>query len=916
MARAPAFLAAVAFAAGVWLGTAAWRPPLWWLVAALACIAGAAFARKSERLAYALALMAIAALGALTSGVRESVDASNVAAFLDGSDVVVTGHVLADSTSRPRGKSTSEAVDVEAECMAVIPPVAPAAAKSTPEALQTFQLSDEGPPLYATIPRTKRKSAQTSRPASHTNEIAQERNMPCTPVRAGIRVTVYSRDSGEDDDNESGAVRKFRYGERLRFIARLRAPRNFGNPGAWDYVGYLRDHGIVALGSGRADRVELLPGSSGTRLGLLRAKVRRSVLGRISELWPGRTGGLVAAMVIGDRSELRRDVRNDFQRTGIYHILVVSGMNVGIIAAVVFWVLRRLRVSDITSSVLTVLLCCGYALLTDGGAPILRATLMLAIYLGARLLYRERAALNAVGVAALALLVADPRSLFEASFQLTFVSVAAIAGVAVPLLERSSLPYQRALRHLDTLAYDLTLPPRLAQFRLDLRLLEGKLARILPPFGRTAWGIRKRAARFALSGGMQGGMYVFELFTVSAVAQFALALPMAVYFHRAVIAGLPANLVAVPLTGILMPAAAAAVALSYVSAPVARPVAWLAEWSLNVILAAMRVVGGWRASDWRIAAPDLWLAVACSVALAFCVWAARRQRWLAVSGLALLAVTAACVAFVVPRRQMRPGMLEITAIDVGQADSTLVITPDGHTLLVDAAGSLGPFQSEFDFGEDVISPYLWSRGITRLDAVALTHAHSDHIGGMASVVANFRPQQLWMGPNAPDPLLQHVRSEAEKLGVTIVERRAPEEFSFGRAEFRVLAPPADWRLAENVRNEDSLVMEVRYGANSALITGDTDRKAERAMLAENPRASLLHVAHNGSLTSTSEEFLDSTRPQFAVISVGERNQFRHPRPEILQRLAERRVATYRTDSMGAVSFFFDGGEVTPRPYRR
>lgn len=922
MARAPAFLAAVAFAAGVWLGTAAWRPPMWWLVACLACAAGAALSAKSSRLAYALALMAVAALGALAIGAptQAATDPNHdFAPYLSGDEVLVTAHVLADSTSRPRGPSTSETVDVTTECMAAIPAVAPIKIPASPD-MQPLQLSDDGPPVYATL--TKKKPERKKTRVSEQAKKQEAEKSPCVPVQAGIRLTVYPHDTGEDEDADSGRVRKFVYGERLKFITRLRPPRNFGNPGAWDYVGYVRDQSIDALGSVREDRLESLAGSSATRFGQWRARIRRTVLQCIAELWPGREGGLIAAMVIGDRSELRRDIRNDFQRTGIYHILVVSGMNVGIIAAVVFWTLRRLRAGELASSVLTVLLSGGYAMLTDGGAPILRATLMLAIYLGVRLVYRDRAALNAVGIAALALLVANPRSLFDASFQLTFVSVGAIAGIAVPLLERTSLPYRRALWQLDALAYDLTLAPRLAQFRLDLRLLEGKLARVF--FTRTANSGRKggrtipeRIARFAILGGIRGALNLYDIVTISAVAQCALALPMAIYFHRAVLAGLPANLVAVPLTGILMPAAVAAVAVSFVMAPIARPATWIAAKSLSWILATIRVVGGWRASDWRIATPDLWLALGCAVTIAICFWASRRSRWVAVTGLALLVISAACVAFVPPRQRLHSGTLEFTAIDVGQADATLLVMPDGKTVLVDAAGSFGPFQSEFDFGEDVISPYLWSRGITRLDAVALTHAHSDHIGGMRSVLANFRPRELWLGPNAPDPLLRDLLAEAKKVGVKVVERRTPEEFEFGGANFQVLSPPADWKLAEKVRNEDSMVMQVRYRETSAMITGDADKKAERAMLAAQPSAALLHVAHNGSLTSTSAEFLDVLQPRFAVISVGMRNQFRHPRQEILQRLAERNVSTYRTDSMGAVSFYLDGQTVTPfRPARR
>ena len=904
MSRVPAFAAALAFALGVWFGNVAWRPPLWSVVALLAWSAAALTLVRSRRFAYGAALLSLAALGALDVGARDQGRAVQereraIQPLPATEEVSVTGHALRDSTSRQRGSSTSEVVDVETECVSTITqvPVAPDTATRTTVEPQPLPLTEDGPSIYSTLATSKPRSNGRRRAAQKTEPLIG----PCVPAVAGIRVTVYPHDVTEDADDPSPAkVRTFQYGERIRFRSRLRQPRNFDNPGAWDYAGYLRAADISLLGSAREDRVERLSGSGGSRAGAWRARVRRNILAKIDSLWQAPRAGLIAAMVVGEKSELRRNIRADFQRTGVYHILVVSGMNVGILAFVVFWVLKRLRIGEMTSSAVTVVLSVGYALITDGGAPILRATLMLAIYLGARLLYRDRAPLNAVGLAGLILLVVDPRALFDASFQLTFVSVVAIAGIAVPLLERTAEPYRRALHHLDSIAYDMTLPPRQAQFRLDLRLLEGKAAAL----------IGRHASRFALTGTVRAVLGTLELIAVSAVAQCALALPMAVYFHRAVLVGLPANLIVVPLTGVLMPAATAAVALAYLSPVVAKPAAWITAWALDAINATIRIVGGWRASEWRIASPDTSIAVFCIIAIAFCLLVVRRQRWLAAVSLAALTVSAAMIALVPPARQVHPGKLEFTAIDVGQADSTLVITPEGRTLLVDAAGSFGPFQSEFDFGEDVISPYLWSRGISRLDAVAITHGHSDHIGGMRSVIANFRPRELWVGPNAPDRALDDLLQTARAMDALIVYRNAPEEFVFGGAKMRVLSPPPDWQTADRVRNEDSMVIRVSYGTTSALITGDADKKMEERMLAEGPRASVLHVAHNGSASSTSPEFLQTVQPQYAVISVGVRNQFRHPRPEVLERLAALGVVTFRTDLNGAISFLLDGEEVS------
>lgn len=849
--RAPLALAAAAFACGIWLASHSQSSPAgWgWATAALALCAIVAVAIKSLRPAQIASLLALVCAGAFariaTPSPRLAVPPPE---FLNVKDVEIVGHVTNDGALLAGG-GPRERFDLQTE----------------------------------TIELDGKKFAQS----------------------IGIRATVFSRDVAEEtQDDDAPAIPHLAYGTRVRLNAKLRLPRNFRNPGAFDYEGYLHGLNISTLASVKSADIEVLPRTSGSRLGFWRSRVRNSILRHIHQggLWSKEDAAIFAAMIVGDDSLLLRDVREEFQQTGVYHLLVVSGMNVALLAMAIFWLARRIRLPEWPASMLTIALSVFYAYIAGMGVPIMRAVLMLSLFLVARLLYRDRSGLNATGFAALAVLVLSPAALYEPGFQLTFLALLAITGISLPILERTSTPYRSALKHLDTTGYDLGLEPKLAQFRLDLRLIAGRVRQF----------VGERAARIIVTGAASATLILFELLVVSTITQAVLVLPMRAYFHRAAILGVPANILVLPLAGWMLNTGVAAIALSYVSLPFAKLAAALAAGALHWTLGCLHFLSRFHVAQWRVADPTVFLALVALAGILLAFFAVRKQRTAAFAGLAALFVTGWIVAVYYAAPHLEGGKLEITAIDVGQGDSLLVVSPQGRTMLIDGGGSIGPVRSEFDFGEDVVAPYLWSRGLDHVDVVALTHAHGDHIGGLPRIIEDFHPSELWVGINPQTDALRQLYEMANENHVAIRRHVAGDELDWSGTKIRVLSPPPDWQPKPQPKNDDSLAFLIGYGNTRAVLAGDLEKKMERFVATESPHADLLKIAHHGSATSTTPELLAAVHPRFAVISAGYHNSFGHPRQVVLDRLQAAEVRTYRTDLQGAVTFLLDGKHVEAR----
>ena len=602
------------------------------------------------------------------------------------------------------------------------------------------------------------------------------------------------------------------------------------------------------------------------------------------------TPGMMQAILIGETAGLHRACTDGFRRTGTFHALVISGVHVTVLAGVLLFLLRLCAFHELGALAVTAAAAWLYALVSGLSAPVVRAAAGFTLYLAARFLFRRTRVMNLLAAITIVYLLWDPYQLFDASFQLSFLSVGAIGALATPLLEPRIAPLARGMRSISDAGIDPHLEPRVAQARVELRLAAETIAlwtRLPRKWVEIGLGFLARFLLFAV-----------EMAVISTVVQIGLALPMAEYFHRISLTGLTANLLICPVMEVVVPMGFAAIFTNW---------RWIAALTGALLKFSARVAD-WHARlepSWRVPDPPAWLAIGFAAALiTFAVLARRRlAKWPA--GAAVAALFALLLWQPWPART-RPGRLELTTIDVGQGDSHLLVFPGGKLMLVDGGGILQfgkARKTNLNIGEDIVSPFLWTRGIRELDVVVETHAHEDHIGGLPAVLDNFRPKELWTGANASASLSKH----AARLGVRVRERKAGEAFEFSGAKIEILSPPPDY-MAEKIGNNDSLAFRVTYGDKTFLLTGDMERPMEGLLLTDPDalHADVLKVGHHGSRTSTIPPLLDAVAPSVAIISDGYENSFGHPHPDVLKRLTERHIAILRTDQDGLVSVSTDG----------
>lgn len=672
------------------------------------------------------------------------------------------------------------------------------------------------------------------------------------PVAWGedVRVRLALRDAVRVEVTAGPLAWPLAVGDELRVEARLRRPPGPANPGGRDRAAQLAAAGVPWVARATGPAVRVARPSPAAPLEQARARYAAAC----ERFLPGREAALLRAIGAGDRAALDDLTRRSFARSGLAHVLAVSGYHLVVVVLGLWRLLRALllRWSWLAArsdpGALAAAICLPataiYALATGASPPVLRAAVAAAIGLGGVFLRREHDALNSLALAALVLLAAEPAAALDPSFQLSFAAVAGLVLWAGPL--RRAVP--------------LALAPGTWRRRLGEPLLQGACATI--------------------------------------AASLATAPVLAFHFRQLPLLGLPANVAALPLGAGLTVLGAVAGAAAAVDPVAAAPFLW-AAWPLARALRAVSDLAA--APRWGtlgLGSPGLLGAAACA-ALALAATKLRgRRRWAAAAG------AAACLLappWLRAGAAQARGGLEVIFLGVGQGDATLLRLPDGSAVLVDGGGAAG---GGADPGERDVVPLLRDLGVRRLAAVFLSHPHPDHALGLAAVLDAF-PVERAFGNGAP----------GDGAAAAVVARLRPAPLAPGEAweragvRFQAVGGPR----AALGENDASLVLRVAYGRTAVLFAGDVEAAGEAAAVrAGGLAADVVKVPHHGSRSSSSPAFVAAVAPRFAVVSAGAENRFGFPAADVLARWSAAGAQVERTDG-GAVRLLSDGARFRKVP---
>lgn len=616
-------------------------------------------------------------------------------------------------------------------------------------------------------------------------------------------------------------------------------------PGAFDTREWLRSQGFAAYGKFRHWTSWRGKWTAERSFYAFRQWIKRRFEAHLD---PAETG-LLLGLLAGDRSGIPDAIRNDFQRTGLVHVLAISGFHVVLLAGILSVFLKATRLPHKAANIIAIALLFIYVPVTGGSPAVKRAVLMFAIPQLGTMFGKPANTFNSLGVALLFILLPDPSLLWNTGFQL---SATATAGI---LLGNSCNPFK-------------SVPEGLRKSSL-WKLAEG---------------------------------YVLSPTYVTLCATLATAPFLIHHFKTLSPLAWLGNIIIVPLVSWGMQAGLFAL-LSPIE-PMCDIFCAAAEFFLRMASFLTRLLSD--SSGAAITVGPFSPAILLLLGALFALLPAIRKNAIA-KRFAILCLLLFSVIFCVQgyMRISHPSW-NLALIDVGQGDSILLTTPSGKHILVDSGD-----RSKRDMGKDVIVPFLRHSGIQRLDALVITHPDLDHFGGASSILRTFPVKEVWINEcsrtEAKEDWQKTIATAADR---EIPIRDIGRGFTWTERHFEIQAvhpnPKSTAGLKCSDANQGSITLRAHGLGHSAMLTGDLTAAGEKEILASdaNIRSDILKLGHHGSKTSSSAPFLDAVAPRLALISSGRKNRFRHPSKQVIERLDSLHIPYLNTATSGTVFVTF------------
>lgn len=659
-------------------------------------------------------------------------------------------------------------------------------------------------------------------------------------------------------------------GDTLAIRTDLKRPDSFRTPGVFDYAQYLARKNIWVTGFVRSPiflhKIER-PQSVVSTLRYLPERLRTTIGRQIDAAVPTEKGGVYRAILIGDRSHVDENTLEIFKGSGTMHILAISGLHMAVIGTLLyagfFWLLCRSEKLILCFTLkkwaaffsLPVLL--GYGLLAGMNTPVFRAVIMSSIVIVSICTNRQKSPGALLAFAAMLILTIDPLQLFTVSFQLSFSAIVGILFL-LPVLKR--------------LLYQSTESPSPSSTKQ--RVLNWLLAGLL----------------------------------VSLVANLATA-PIALYsFNRFSTVGPIANLIIEPLICLWSLAAGVlSIPFIFIKPEIGSFLLQVGALGLDAAMHAAAFFSSFSFSTIWLPTPPLWLILIYFFILIFFVYSGWKKRWL--SFLSVCTLSVCILLFFHPPRQYQArdeGQFRIFYLDVGQGSATLLEYPSGFRVLIDGGGSSFTATT---VGEQVIAPFLWKKGIRKIDAIAITHPDADHYNGLGFIIKNFYPKTLWVrDKDGHDDNFKNFIRQAKNDRVSVSIPEKGQYLVEGSDSLECIANISSREAGSgNTESRNSgnsgLVLKACSRQLCALFPGDIGRSRERHLVAQgfDLNADVLLAPHHGSITSNSSQFLAAVAPKYLLVSAGRSSKGYFPHKDLAQECKDKQIDLFTTSDQGTLT---------------